>query len=677
MKTIQIPISNPTGLHTRPAKYFVNITKTFQSDIWVEFGEKKVNAKSLFSLLTLGVKPNQEILIHVDGVDEESAIESIRLEILNGLGENFSAESSIPEQQAIQKTEPSGEKNELWGLPVSPGVVIGKVHVYSKEKMNITRKFTGINEELSVFDQARQQLKYQIETTKTEMGKAMKPEEIDILDAHQEILSDQNLIGKILNCINEENSAVNAWQKVLDESITEFLSNPNRLIRDRAADLLDIREQLLQIMSGSPTKNNFPAEPVIIFAKNLLPSDAIEFSKHQVLGIALAEGSTTDHAAILSRALGIPAVAQLSSRLMEEPRNETIILDGKLGFVNLQPGPKALQEAIKERNRWESLKQEAEKNAAIAAKTVDGHSVEVAANVAGLADVLQSIEKGADGVGLLRTEFLFDKRTQAPTEDEQIQIYSDMITALKGQTIIIRTLDIGGDKPLPFINFEPENNPFLGERGIRLCLREEELFRTQLRAALIASRHGPVRIMFPMIGDLEEWQRAKQILEKIRLELGVKPIEVGIMVEVPSAVWMADSFANEVDFFSIGTNDLTQYTMAIDRTHQRLGRQLDGLHPAVLRQIQHTVTEAHKKGKWVGICGELGADPTAVPVLIGLGVDELSVNVPSIPLVKEQIRKLNYVETCSLAEKVIHCRNAKEVRKMIHAWQLSNETLPL
>lgn len=671
MKTIQIPISNPTGLHARPAKYFVNLTKTFQSDIWVEFGEKKVNAKSLISLLTLGVKTNQEILIHAEGLDEESAIESIRSEILNGLGEKFSAESSHAKPQPIQKQENSAEKNILCGLPVSPGIVIGKAYLYHREKINVIREFTTLNEELSVFEQAIQQLKHQIETIKTEMGKTMKPEEVDILDAHQEILSDQNLLEKIINRINEKNSAVNAWQTVLDETIIEFLSNGNSLIRERTADLLDIREQILRIMLGYPSRNNFPTEPVIIFAQNLYPSDAIEFSKHQVLGIALAEGSTTDHAAILSRALGIPAAAQLSSRLMETARNETIILDGNLGIVNLKPSLAAIQKASEERAQWEFLKQEAEKNAAMAATTLDGHAVEVAANVAGLADVLQSVEKGADGVGLLRTEFLFDKRTEAPTEDEQIYIYEEMLAALQGKPIIIRTLDIGGDKPLPFIKFEPENNPFLGERGIRLCLREVDLFRTQLRAALRAAKKGPVRIMFPMIGDLEEWRHARQILEDIRLTLGVEPVEVGIMVEIPSAVWMVDLFANEVDFFSIGTNDLTQYTMAIDRTHQRLGGQLDGLHPAILRQIRHTVAEAHKKGKWVGICGELGADPAAVPVLIGLGVDELSVNVPSVPLVKEQIRKLNYEAVQGLAEKVIHCRNAKEVRQMIQTWQSS------
>ncbi len=669
MRTIQISINNPTGLHARPAKYFVNLTKSFQSDVWVEFGEKKVNAKSLISLLTLGVKTDQEILIHAEGEDEDQAIDKIRTEIQSGLGETTAAEKPPTEPRSPRNRAVSHEKHILAGLPVSPGVAIGNVYIFSRETIQSSQEFQSIAKETERLNQAIANVKHEIQTLKIEMGEKVKTEDLDILDAHQEILSDQNLLEKIKVKINEKNSAVNAWQMVLDETITEFSNHNNPIIQERAADLLDIREQILRTMLGYPPHKQLPDQPVIIFAANLLPSDAIAFSKHKIIGIALAEGSTSDHAAILSRALGIPAVAQLSFKLLDQAHDEIVILDGKQGLVNLQPSQDDLHQAQQAHHQWESLKREAKKNAALAAQTIDGHAVEVAANVAGLADVQKAVASGADGVGLLRTEFLFDKRTQAPSEAEQIQMYEDMLAALNGQPLIIRTLDIGGDKPLPFIKYEPENNPFLGERGIRLCFREEALFRTQLRAALTASQKGTVRIMFPMIGDYEEWQRAKQILDELRLALGVAPLEVGIMVEVPSVVWMVDIFAEEVDFFSIGTNDLTQYTLAIDRTHPRLGGQLDGLHPSVLRQIRHTVIEAHKKGKWVGICGELGADPVAVPVLVGLGVDELSVNVPAVPLVKEQIRTFNYEAARALAEKAIDCRHATEVREMLHAWQ--------
>ncbi|HSO28086.1 MAG TPA: phosphoenolpyruvate--protein phosphotransferase, partial [Anaerolineales bacterium] len=270
---------------------------------------------------------------------------------------------------------------------------------------------------------------------------------------------------------------------------------------------------------------------------------------------------------------------------------------------------------------------------------------------------------GAEGVGLLRTEFLFLERTEAPTELEQFEVYRDVVQALNGQPVIVRTLDIGGDKPLPYISVPPEANPFLGERGIRLCLNRPELLRQQLRAILRAAAFGPLRIMFPMVADLSEWRAARAMVAEIQAELGAPDVEVGIMIEVPSAALMADVFAQEVDFFSVGTNDLTQYTLAMDRMHPSLAGKSDGLHPAVLRLIARTVAAAHAHGKWVGVCGELGADPQAVPILVGLGVDELSVSVPSIPSVKAQIRELTLAAAQTTAQEALACGTAVEVRE--------------
>jgi len=298
--------------------------------------------------------------------------------------------------------------------------------------------------------------------------------------------------------------------------------------------------------------------------------------------------------------------------------------------------------------------------------TRDGHRVEVVANIGGLEDARKAMNMGAEGVGLLRTEFLFLDRTDAPSESEQFEVYQDIAQAMQNLPVIVRTLDIGGDKPLPYVVFtQKEENPFLGERGIRLCLARPELFRQQLRAILRASAFGKLRIMYPMVADLSEWFAARAILEEVRAELNVPPVETGIMIEVPSAALMADAFAREVDFFSIGTNDLTQYTLAMDRMHPTLAGKSDGLHPAVLRLISTTVQAAHQAGKWVGICGELGADPQAVPILVGLGVDELSVSVPTIPTVKAQIRTMNLAEAQSLAKRALECATAPEVRKMV------------
>jgi phosphocarrier protein FPr len=291
--------------------------------------------------------------------------------------------------------------------------------------------------------------------------------------------------------------------------------------------------------------------------------------------------------------------------------------------------------------------------------------VEVVANVGGVAGAEKAQACGAEGIGLLRTEFLFLDRAVAPTEEEQFTVYRDIAQAMQGQPVIIRTLDIGGDKPLPYIHVDHEDNPFLGERGLRLCLARPELLRQQVKAILRAAEYGHIRIMFPMVADLSEFRAAKAIVEAVRAELGAPPVELGIMVEIPAAALAAYAFAPEVDFFSIGTNDLTQYTLAVDRLHPRLAFLSDGMHPAVLSLIDLTVKAAHQAGKWVGICGELGSDPQAVPVLVGLGVDELSVSVPAIPGVKQQVRSLNLAEAQALARRALACATAAEVRATV------------
>jgi phosphocarrier protein FPr len=304
----------------------------------------------------------------------------------------------------------------------------------------------------------------------------------------------------------------------------------------------------------------------------------------------------------------------------------------------------------------------AARSAAEPAITVDGHRVEIVANIGGLKDARDAVEGGAEGVGLFRTEFLFLDRTTAPTEEEQFATYRDVARVFGEQPVIVRTLDIGGDKEVPYLDLPREDNPFLGERGVRLCLTHPDLFHTQLRAIMRAASFGRLRIMFPMIADIGELRAARAIVEQIRIEVGAPAVEIGIMVEVPSAALMADVLAREVDFFSIGTNDLTQYTLAMDRMHPTLATQADGLHPAVLRLIAKTVAGAHAAGKWVGICGELGADATAVPILVGLGVDELSISVPAIPTVKAQIRALSLAQCQERARQALACATAAEVR---------------
>jgi phosphoenolpyruvate-protein phosphotransferase len=323
--------------------------------------------------------------------------------------------------------------------------------------------------------------------------------------------------------------------------------------------------------------------------------------------------------------------------------------------------------ANKEREQWLEARRIAQEQSNEPAVMLDGHRVDVTANAGSTANAVEAMKMGADGIGLLRTEFLFLERTTAPSEEEQFAEYRSIAETMNGRPVIVRTLDIGGDKPLPYIELKPELNPFLGERGIRLCLNRPELFREQLRAILRASKHGKLRIMFPMVSDINELRRARALVEEIHKELGVEPVQLGIMIEVPSAALMADVFAPEVDFFSIGTNDLTQYTIAIDRGHPALASMHDGLHPAVLRLIARTIEAAHKFGKRADICGELGSDPLAIPILLGLGMDELSVSIPAVPTVKAQVRTLNLEDIKPLAQKALACSTAQEVRELVKA----------
>jgi phosphocarrier protein FPr len=361
----------------------------------------------------------------------------------------------------------------------------------------------------------------------------------------------------------------------------------------------------------------------------------------------------------------LPAVVSAGGHILTLGDGPIVILNGDAGTLTLDPSDEEIAQAKSLQQARQKLRHEAQQKATDPAITVDGHQVEIVANIGGVAGAQDAMKSGAEGVGLLRTEFLFLERISPPTEEEQFAVYRDIAKTMEGLPIIVRTLDVGGDKPLPYIKMPEEANPFLGVRGIRLCMAKPEVLREQVKAVLRATEYGKLRIMFPMVSDLSEWHEARALVEEVRAELGVESVEMGIMIEVPSAAVMADVFAEHVDFFSVGTNDLTQYTLAMDRMHPQLAGKSDGLHPAVLRLINTTVEAAHKAGKWVGICGELGADPDAVPILVGLGVDELSVTVPAIPTVKAQVRLLKYEEAQVLAKKALSCGTASEVRELV------------
>ncbi len=672
MKQIDVVIHNPTGLHARPAKVFVNTAKQFASDIRVEHGSKKANAKSMISMLTLGVERGSQIRILVEGSDEDEALSALETAISSGLGEGETeTHTSTPAAPSTQPTNgqlpPPVElsSNMIKGIPAAPGIAIGPIYRLQHEEIEIEETFQGASDEQERLHTAIERARVQLATLHKQMLQTASTSEAAIFEAHLEILDDPDLLDAVLERITKQQSAARAWQAAIDNRAQAMAKLNDPLLAGRAADIQDVGYRVLRLLMGADDQQiSLPDHPVVLVATDLSPSDTASLDRDKILGFCTAAGGPTAHSAIIARALSLPAIVSAGESVLDIDNLTTVILNGTTGVLTITPDETAMRQAETQQQQWLSAISAAQKSATQPAITQDGHRVEVVANIGGLADAEKAAVSGAEGVGLLRTEFLFLERTAAPTEREQFEVYRDIVQAMNGQPVIIRTLDIGGDKPLSYINLDPEDNPFLGERGIRLCLNRPELLRQQLRAILRAAEFGPLRIMFPMIADLSEWRKARAMVTEVQTELGAPQVDVGIMIEVPSAALMADVFAPEVDFFSVGTNDLTQYTMAMDRMHPKLAGQSDGLHPAVLRLIARTVEAAHAAGKWVGVCGELGADPQAGPILIGIGVDELSVSVPAIAPVKAQIRSLNLADAQKLAQQALACGTATEVRNI-------------
>ncbi len=591
MKQLDIVINNPTGLHARPAKVFVNTAKQFESDIRVEHGDKTANAKSLISMLTLGVESGSQIRILVDGADEDVAIQELQTAVANGLGEGEKhAQAPAPEapkpssgQQPIP-AETEIAPNMLKGIPAAPGIAIGPIYLLQHEEIEIEETFQGVSAEQDRLQKAIERARGQLIVLHKQMMKSAAVSEAAIFEVHQEILEDPDLLDAVMGRINRQQSAAHAWQATIDARSQALAKLNDPLLAGRAADIQDVGYRVLRLLMGADDQRvSLPDHPVILVATDLSPSDTAALDRDKVLGFVTSAGGPTAHSAIIARALSLPAVVSIGERVLELDNLTTVILNGSNGTLTIEPDAAALGTAQAQQKQLQTAMSDAQKSAGLPAVTQDGHRVEVVANIGGVADAEKAAASGAEGVGLLRTEFLFLERTTAPTEQEQFEVYRDIVQAMDGRSVIVRTLDIGGDKPLPYIDMPPEANPFLGERGIRLCLNRPDLLRQQLRAILRAAEYGPLRIMFPMVADLSEWRAARAMVEEVRAELNASEVELGIMIEIPSAALMADAFAQEVDFFSVGTNDLTQYTLAMDRMHPSLAGKSDGLHPAVLQ----------------------------------------------------------------------------------------------
>ncbi|MEW6403973.1 MAG: phosphoenolpyruvate--protein phosphotransferase [Chloroflexota bacterium] len=668
MRQIELVIQNQTGLHARPARVLVNLAKRFKSNISVQHGAKRANAKSMVSVLTLGAAKGSSITLTVDGVDEEQALADIEAAVRAGLGhadhdspvegEPVPVEKEAPTvvQQGTEAVEPGVIK----GVGAAPGIAVGPIFHFQHVELDVERAEPSMR-----LEEALQCAKKELTELHQQMIEKKLGAEAAIFEAHRELLDDPELLQAVATHTNSGKSSLKAWKSAVDEKAALIAALRDPLLAARADDLRDVGKRVLRLMLGVSEKSaSLPTKPVVVVARELSPSDTASFNPEFVLGFGIVEGGPTSHIAILARALGLPAIVGVDESILALEEKTPVILNGNDGTLTVHPAADVLERANQSQKRWLEYRRFAQEQASLPAISQDGIRVDVTANAGSIADAAEALHMGADGIGLLRTEFLFLARTTAPSEDEQFSVYNAIAETMKAKPVIIRTLDIGGDKPLAYIQMKPELNPFLGERGIRLCLNRPELFKEQLRAILRAAPSGNLKIMFPMVSDMMELRQARAIMEELRRDLNVPPVQIGIMIEVPAAALMADVFALEVDFFSIGTNDLTQYTLAMDRGNSSLASKHDGLHPAVLRLIAMTIDAAHKHGKRADLCGELGSDPAAIPILLGLGMDELSVSIPSVPTVKAQVRSLKIEDCRSLAREALHCSTAREVREL-------------
>ncbi len=661
-KFATVTIQGTTGLHARPATTLVNLAKQFEAEIRVGCGEQTANAKSLVSLLKLGVEGGQTVRLSAQGSDAEQALAALTRTIEAGLEDDGDGEgaAAVSLGRALRF-----ESEAIPGIAASPGLAIGPVFQFKRGRLVFEATATEPAAEIVRLQQAVAVAKLQLQQLYEEVKVRSGPGKAAIFLAHQEFLEDPELVAAASADLQNHRSAAWAWQQAYEQRAQALEALTDPLLAGRAVDLRDVGRRVLRVLADKvEDEPSLPDHAVILLAEDLTPSDTAGLDPALTLGFCTAYGGPTSHSAIIARSLDLPAIVGAGPAVLNLSDGTPCILDGENGSLYPYPSEVDRITAQNAQKDWQALRQ-AEKLACYQpAILTDGHRVEVVANIGAAIEAEQAVKAGAEGVGLLRTEFLFLNRSEPPSEQEQVAAYTQMTQALNGLPLIIRTLDIGGDKAVPYLQLPAEANPFLGVRGIRLCLQRPDLFKPQLRAIFRAAQTGPVKIMFPMIATLEDLSAACQIAEAVRSELGAQPVEIGMMVEVPSAALMAPEFAKAVDFFSIGTNDLTQYTLAMDRGHPALARQADGLHPAVLRLIAQTVQAAKAEGKWVGVCGGVAGEPLGAAILTGLGVTELSVSIPSVAAVKAKLRSLSLVQTQALAKRALSCRSAQEVRAL-------------
>jgi phosphoenolpyruvate-protein phosphotransferase/dihydroxyacetone kinase phosphotransfer subunit len=669
----ELAVRNEIGLHARPAARFVEVARGFDAVVRVAKagGGPPVGAGSLTNLVALGARRGDTLVVTATGPQAENAVQALEDLAERGFGDGVAASAAPASTARARAAPPSAQAPErpssgavLNGVAASAGVAIGPAHrLGGSDQPPPVRAASDPTRERALLEQGRAAARAAIEHDRGVVARRASRAEAEIFDAHLALLDDEALLEPALDAIDAGADAERAWYDAAREVAERYRALSEPLLQERATDVLDVGRRVVAAIVGGPGDGEAPAGVVI--ADELTPADAAGLDPERVLAIATARGSTTAHAAILARALGLPAVVGLGRAVLGIADGTVLLLDGTSGSVQVDPPAKTLRDAAERRERDLERRAGARRHAHEPAVTRDGTRVEVFANLGAVGEAARAVALGAEGVGLLRTEFLFLGRDSLPDEDEQAETLTEIAAALDGRPLVVRTLDAGADKPLPALPMPPEDNPFLGVRGIRLALERRDVLVTQFRAILRVAAEYPVKAMLPMVATLDEIVRARAVLDEARAQTGIDaPLELGIMVEVPAAALSASRLAEHVDFFSLGTNDLTQYTMAAERGDARLAPLLAGPQPAVLRLVRATVEGASALQRWVGVCGELAGDPAAAVLLAGLGVTELSMAPGLVPEVKAALREVDFSQARRAALSALDTDTADDARAL-------------
>ncbi|WP_053135579.1 phosphoenolpyruvate--protein phosphotransferase [Pseudomonas sp. MIACH] len=662
----RVRITHRGGLHARPAALVRKTAQGFSSQAQLHFAGQSAACDSLIGLMGLGIGEGDEVHVSCRGNDCEAALQAL----VAALSVPFNEETHTPVVATARRG--ATEAGVLQGVCAAPGLVCGPLFRLSGIELPADPGRHVADEQLQRLDVALEQVRSEIRSTLGHARQRKNVEEEEIFATHLALLEDPTLLDAATAAIEHGSAATHAWRDAIQAQCAVLLALGKPLFAERANDLRDLQQRVLRALLGEAWHFELPAG-AIVSAHELTPSDLLQLSAQQAAGICMAEGGATSHVAILARGKGLPCVVALGAEVLNVPQGQRVVLDAGNGRLELAPSEARHAQVHQLRDAQALRRQQQQAQAQEQARTTDGVSVEVAANVASSAEAQVAFENGADGVGLLRTEFLFVDRRTAPDEQEQRQAYQAVLDAMGDKSVIIRTIDVGGDKQLDYLPLPVEANPVLGLRGIRMAQVRPELLDQQLRALLQVSPLARCRILLPMVSEVDELLQIRQRLDELcaELELTQRP-ELGVMIEVPAAALMAEQLARHADFLSIGTNDLSQYTLAMDRDHAGLAARVDALHPALLRLIAQTCAGAAKYGRWVGVCGALASDPLATPVLVGLGVSELSVSPPQIGEIKDRVRHLDAAQCRQLSQGLLDLSSAKAVRQACqHHWPLS------